>query len=57
MIPASLSNLDGEHIAIQNKTRTMSLLFTPILAGALYIGGGSVGFLLVNVVVVLLLHH
>jgi len=33
----------------------MHLLFTPILASALYIGGGSLGLVLIIVVVVLLL--
>jgi hypothetical protein len=33
----------------------MHLIFTPILANALYIGGGSVGLILVIVVVILLL--
>jgi hypothetical protein len=33
----------------------MHLLFTPILASALYIGGGSVGLLLVIVIIVLIL--
>jgi hypothetical protein len=33
----------------------MHLLFTPVLASALYIGGGSVGLILLIVVVVLLL--
>jgi len=33
----------------------MLLLFTPVLASALYIGGGSVGLLVVIVIVVLLL--
>jgi len=33
----------------------MHLLFTPILASALYIGGGSLGLLLVIIIVVLLL--
>jgi hypothetical protein len=32
----------------------MLLLFTPVLASALYIGGGSVGLLLVIIIVVLL---
>ena len=32
----------------------MLLLFSPILASALYIGGGSVGLLLVIIIVVLL---
>ncbi len=35
----------------------MSLLFTPVLANALYIGGGGVGLLLVIVVVVLLVRR
>ena len=35
----------------------MHLLFTPVLASALYIGGGSVGLLLVNIVVILLLRR
>jgi hypothetical protein len=33
----------------------MHLLFTPVLASAIYIGGGSVGLLLVIIIVVLLL--
>ena len=33
----------------------MQLLFTPVLASAIWIGGGSVGLLLVVVIVVLLL--
>jgi len=33
----------------------MHLLFTPVLASALYIGGGSLGLLLVIIIVVLLL--
>lgn len=33
----------------------MHILFSPVLASALYIGGGSVGLLLVIVIVVLLL--
>jgi len=35
----------------------MSLLFTPVLANALYIGGGSVGLLLLIIVVVLVLRR
>jgi hypothetical protein len=48
---------DGESIAIKNERHTMHLLFAPVLASALYIGGGSVGLLLVIVVVVLLLRR
>jgi hypothetical protein len=36
------------------KGKTMTLLMTPVLASALYIGGGSVGLLLVIIIVVLL---
>jgi hypothetical protein len=35
----------------------MSLLFTPVLANALYIGGGSVGLLLLIIVIVLVLRR
>jgi hypothetical protein len=36
---------------------TMDLLLTPVLASAIWIGGGSVGLLLAIVVVVLLLRQ
>jgi len=48
---------DGEYIAIKNERHIMHLLFAPVLASALYIGGGSVGLLLVIIVVVLLLRR
>jgi len=48
---------DGESIATKNERNIMHLLFTPVLASALYIGGGSVGLLLVIIVVVLLLRR
>ena len=48
---------DGESIAIKNERHIMHLLFTPLFASALYIGGGGVGLLLVIVVVVLLLRR
>jgi hypothetical protein len=35
----------------------MHLLFTPVLASALYIGGGSVGLILLIVVIVLVLRR
>jgi hypothetical protein len=38
----------------KNERYSMTLLFTPVLASALYIGGGSVGLLLVIVIIVLL---
>jgi hypothetical protein len=46
---------DGEYLAIENERQIMLILSSPILANALYIGGGSVGLLLLIVVVVLLL--
>jgi len=48
---------DGEYIAIRNESKNMSLLFSPVLASALYIGGGSVGLLLVIIVVILLVRR
>jgi hypothetical protein len=40
----------------RNERQTMHLLlFTPVLASALYIGGGTLGLVLVIIVVVLLL--
>jgi len=48
---------DGEHIAItKTKGHAMHLLFPPVLANGIYIGGG-VGLVLVIVVVVLLLRR
>jgi hypothetical protein len=41
----------------KNERQTMHLLFSPVLASALYIGGGSVGLLLVIIVVVVLLRR
>jgi hypothetical protein len=46
---------DGEYMTIKNERHTMHLLFTPFLASGIWIGGGSVGLILVIVVVVLLL--
>ena len=46
---------DGEYIAIKNERHAMHLLFTPVLASALYIGGGSLGLVLLIIVVVVLL--
>jgi hypothetical protein len=51
------SENDGKRIAIKNERQTMHFLISPVLASALYIGGGSVGLLLVIVVVVLLLRR
>jgi hypothetical protein len=38
----------------KNERHTMHLLFSPVLASALYIGGGGVGLILLIVVLVLL---
>ena len=46
---------DGEYLAVINERQIMLLISSPILASALYIGGGSVGLILLIVVVVLLL--
>jgi hypothetical protein len=54
-----ISKSDGKHIAIKNERLIMDLLtspaLTPILASALYIGGGGIGLVLLVLVVVLLL--
>jgi hypothetical protein len=46
--------IDGEHLVIRNKRYIMHLLFTPVLASAIYIGGG-LGLVLLIVVIVLIL--
>jgi hypothetical protein len=48
---------NGKRIAIKNERQTMHLLFSPVLASAVWIGGGSVGLILLIVVVVLLLRR
>jgi hypothetical protein len=50
-----LRKADGENLPIKNERNTMDLTLTPVLASAIWIGGGSVGLLLLIVVVVLLL--
>ena len=54
-----MSKTDGEYIAIENERHIMDFLLspalTPILASALYIGGGGLGLVLLIVVAVLLL--
>lgn len=45
---------DGEHLVIKNKGYIMHLLFAPVLASAIYIGGG-LGLVLLIVVIVLVL--
>jgi hypothetical protein len=41
----------------KNERQTMHLLFSPVLASALYIGGGSLGLVLLIVVIVLVLRR
>jgi len=48
---------DGEGIVIKSKRHSMHLSFTPLLASAVWIGGGSVSLLLVIIVVVLLMRR
>jgi hypothetical protein len=45
----------GERIAIKTKNHPMDLLFSPVLGNVIWIGGGSVGLILLIVVIVLLL--
>jgi len=48
------SESGGKRIAIKSERQIMHLLFYPVLASALYIGGGVGGLLLVVIIVVLL---
>jgi cellobiose-specific phosphotransferase system component IIC len=48
---------DGKQLAIKNERQTMHLLFTPVLASALYIGGGGLGLVLLIIVIVLVLRR
>jgi hypothetical protein len=47
----------SEHIAMKNERNTMHLLFSPVLANGIYIGGGLLGLIIVIAVVVLLLRR
>jgi len=47
--------MTANELPSKNERSIMHLLFTPVLASALYIGGGSVGLLLIIIIVVLLL--
>jgi hypothetical protein len=49
-----ISENDGKRIAIKYERQTMHLLFSPVFASALYIGGGVGGLLLVVLIVILL---
>jgi hypothetical protein len=51
---ASLEQMTANELPSKNERSTMHLLFTPVLASAIYIGGGF-GLILIIVVVVLLL--
>jgi hypothetical protein len=46
--------IDAEFLVVKNKDHIMHLIFTPVLASAIYIGGG-LGLLLLIVVIVLVL--
>jgi hypothetical protein len=41
----------------QNERQTMHLLFSPVLASGIWIGGGSLGLVLLIVVIVLVLRR
>jgi hypothetical protein len=51
---SSLEQMTADELPSKNERSTMHLLFTPVLASAIYIGGGF-GLILIIVVVVLLL--
>jgi len=46
--------MTAKYIAIKSERKTMHLLFTPVLASALYIGGGGLGLVLLIVVLILI---
>ena len=54
---ASLQKSDGKRIAIKNERQTMHLLLSPVLANVYYVGGGSLGLVLLIVVIVLVLRR
>ncbi len=43
--------------AIENERQSMHILFSPILGNLIWVGGGSVGFLLVIIVLILLVRR
>ena len=43
----------GEYLAIKDEKQTMHLLFSPVLANVIWIGGGSAGLLILIVILVL----
>jgi len=44
----------GKYLAIKNERKTMHLLFSPVLASALYIGGGGLGLVLLIIILILI---
>jgi hypothetical protein len=50
-----LQGSDGENIAIKNERNAMHLLFPTLLASGIWIGGGSLGLVILIVVIVLVL--
>ena len=47
----------AKYIAIKNERKNMLLLSSPVLASALYIGGGGLGLVLLIIVIVLVLRR
>lgn len=52
-----LSTSDDHLVAIQNKEHIMHLIFSPILADGIWIGGSALGLMIVIVLVVLVLRR
>ena len=50
-------NIDGKGIAIRTEIQTMHPLLSPLLASGIWIGGGSVGLVVLILVVVLLVRR
>jgi hypothetical protein len=50
----TVAEIDGEFLAVKNRNYIMHLLFAPVLASAIYIGGG-LGLVVLIVVIVLVL--
>jgi hypothetical protein len=50
----TIAEIDAEFLVVKNKVYIMHLIFTPVLASAIYIGGG-LGLVLLIVIIVLVL--
>lgn len=50
----TMAEIDAEFLGVKNKDYIMHLLFAPVLASAIYIGGGA-GLVLLIVIIVLVL--